>query len=69
MFAPWCPTCSSRMLLGPRRILAIEPHPTGTQVVLRCFCEAVLVWSAAPSPGPAHAVTADRCGPDLHLAS
>ncbi len=30
MFAPWCPTCSSRMLLGPRRILAIEPHPTGT---------------------------------------
>ncbi|QXC60248.1 hypothetical protein KSP35_18165 [Aquihabitans sp. G128] len=57
MFAPWCPTCARRTLLGPRRVEAVEPGPTGPRVVLRCFCETLLVWSAAaeapPAPAPA----------------
>lgn len=55
MFAPWCPTCSRRTLLGPRRVEAVETGPTGPRVVLRCFCDTLLVWSAAAESavGPA----------------
>lgn len=46
MFAPWCPTCSARMLLGPRRVEAVEAGPHGPRVILRCHCGTALVWSA-----------------------
>ncbi|CAN5624213.1 hypothetical protein BH10ACT1_BH10ACT1_31530 [soil metagenome] len=35
------------MLLGARRVEGVESGPTGPRVVLRCFCDTVLVWSAA----------------------
>ena len=49
MFAPWCPTCRSKMLLGPRRVVSIERGPTGLRTVLRCHCGTLIVWSADPS--------------------
>lgn len=45
MFAPWCPTCRSRMLLGPRRVVSIEQGPSGPRAVLRCHCDTLIVWS------------------------
>ena len=47
MFDPWCPTCSARILLGTRRIESVDQGPSGTRVVLRCFCDTLLVWSPA----------------------
>lgn len=47
MLAPWCPTCSSKVLLGPGRIVSIERGPDGLRAVLRCHCGTLLVWSAA----------------------
>ncbi|MBA0124533.1 hypothetical protein H0B56_03160 [Haloechinothrix sp. YIM 98757] len=39
MFAPYCPTCRNRMLLGTRRIVRIAWGGTADPcVVLRCFC-------------------------------
>lgn len=52
MFAPWCPTCDRRMLLGPRRVEHIERGPHGPRVVLRCFCGTALVWSPASDASP-----------------
>jgi hypothetical protein len=52
MFAPWCPTCRSRMLLGPRRVVAIEPGPAGPRAVLRCHCGTLVVWSTGDPDGP-----------------
>jgi hypothetical protein len=60
MFAPWCPTCQSKMLLGPRRVVSIERGATGLRTVLRCHCGTLIVWSAdqpvaEPVPEPAAA--------------
>lgn len=57
MFAPWCPTCRRRTLLGPRRVVAIERRAGGVRARLRCFC-GTDVWStdeppAAPVGNPA----------------
>ena len=60
MFAPWCPTCSRRTLLGPRRVEAVETGPTGPRVVLRCFCDTLLVWSAAAESAVAPAAPAPQ---------
>ena len=38
VFDPWCPTCSARVLLTARRLLALEPTPTGHHARLRCWC-------------------------------
>lgn len=45
MFAPWCPTCRSRMLLGPRRVVSIERGPVGLRAVVRCHCDTLIVWT------------------------
>lgn len=58
MFAPYCPTCSSRVLLGPRRIVAADMSVKPFQVTLRCFCGTV-VPADNPVPAPAPDV-----GPD-----
>jgi hypothetical protein len=50
MFAPWCPTCGSRILLGVRRVEAVERGHDGPRVVLRCFCGTALVWPAGSRP-------------------
>jgi hypothetical protein len=38
MFDPWCPTCSSRVLLTTRRLIELAPTPTGHRARLRCWC-------------------------------
>ncbi len=38
MFAPYCPTCSTRVLLGPRRIVSADVSSQPFAVTLRCFC-------------------------------
>jgi hypothetical protein len=70
MFAPWCPTCSSRTLLGPRRVEAVERGPGGPRVVLRCHCGTLLVWSAADDQRPAAApATAPPPAPVAQVAA
>jgi len=44
MFAPYCPTCSTRVLLGPRRIVSADMSVKPT---LRCFC-----GTAVPADNP-----------------
>lgn len=50
VFDPWCPTCSARVLLTTRRLLALDPTPTGHRARLRCWC------------GTAVAMEVDRLG-------
>ncbi len=55
MFAPYCETCQSRILLGPRRIVHLFSASTsGVGVTLECFC-GTLVDSEARPPAPASA--------------
>ena len=42
MFSPYCTHCQSRVLLGPRRIIAMESDDSGHQVTLRCLCGQVV---------------------------
>jgi len=51
MFAPYCPTCRQRMLLGPRRIVAADLSAQPMAVTVRCFCGTVV---AADNPVPAN---------------
>lgn len=51
MFDPWCPTCSARVLLTARRLLSLDPTPTGHRARLRCWC------------GTTVAMDVDRLGP------
>ena len=39
MFAPYCPTCASRVLMTTRRIVRFTSEETGkVDVILRCYC-------------------------------
>jgi hypothetical protein len=39
MFAPYCPTCASRVLMTTRRIVRFTSAETGmVDVILRCYC-------------------------------
>ena len=63
MFAPYCRSCASRVLLGPRRIVTFA-WDRGDQrpvVVLRCFCGALLDWDDQPP--------ADGAAVDAHAAA
>jgi hypothetical protein len=49
MFAPYCHTCRSRILLGPRRIVHFFSPGDGVHhVTLACFCGTVVESDAAP---------------------
>jgi hypothetical protein len=56
VFDPWCPTCSARVLLTTRRLLALEPTPTGHRARLRCWCGTVVAMDVdrrgADAAGP-----------------
>lgn len=54
MFAPYCPTCASRVLLTTRRIVRFTSPETGlVDVVLRCYCGTEVPADAtAPSAPP-----------------
>lgn len=47
MFAPYCAACQRRVLLGTRRIERFATSPDGHDVVLRCWCGALVAWDAA----------------------
>lgn len=59
VFDPWCPTCSARVLLTVRRLLALDPTPTGHRARLRCWCgtEVELAIDRPPA-GPVRPPTA-----------
>jgi hypothetical protein len=47
MFAPYCPTCNSRRLLGYGRIVSSSWHRGGA-VRLRCVCGTIVSATARP---------------------
>jgi hypothetical protein len=51
MFAPYCPTCGSRRLLGISRIVASDWHRGGT-VYVRCDCGDIIDAEGRPPTGP-----------------
>jgi hypothetical protein len=58
MFAPHCPTCQRRVLLGTRRIVAADLAQRGAfRVMLRCHCGTLVHHgdppAAVPAPPPA----------------
>lgn len=59
MFAPYCPTCTQRVLLGPRRIVAADMSAKPFTVTLRCFC-GTTVPSGNPVPTPSPDVGRER---------
>lgn len=65
MFAPYCHTCQSRILLGPRRIVHFfSPGAGVVHVTLECFCGTVLESDALPpAKAPAPRVAADQAWP------
>ena len=51
MFAPHCPTCGHRVLLGTGRIVAAELASPSMSVAVRCFCGTVLdAFQETPLP-------------------
>lgn len=49
MFAPYCPTCASRVLMSTRRIVRFTSAETGIlDVVLRCYCGTEVSADANP---------------------
>ena len=46
MFAPHCPTCERRVLLGFDQIV----HGTYPGLILRCSCGELLTWDQRPPP-------------------
>ena len=48
MFAPYCPSCESRVLLGPDRIVEFAWAGNGRVVVLRCTCGTLVDWDQIP---------------------
>ncbi len=52
MFAPHCPTCRTRVLLGTDRIVAFAADRSGERVVvLRCTCGDLVDWDQRPPVG------------------
>jgi hypothetical protein len=51
MFAPICPTCRRRVLLGSGRIIGFATAGDGAHtVMLRCFCGELVEWRSRPRP-------------------
>lgn len=49
MFAPFCPTCGHRMLLGTGRLVAADLEHGTKAVLVRCFCGTILdAFAEAP---------------------
>jgi len=49
VFAPYCPTCRSRRLLGTGRIVAAHLDRRPLRIDVECFCGTVI---AADNPEP-----------------
>jgi hypothetical protein len=51
MFAPYCPTCGHRVLLGTGRIVEADLHHPTMTVAVRCFCGTVVdAFQETPLP-------------------
>jgi hypothetical protein len=50
MFAPYCPTCGHRVLLGTRRVIAADTGARPMRVTLRCHCGTAVRHDAVPPP-------------------
>jgi len=48
MFAPYCPTCESRILLGTGRIVSsAEADGSVGDPLVQCYCGTIVQWDAA----------------------
>ena len=54
MFAPYCPTCGQRVLLGTRRVIAANVDVKPARVLLRCYCGTAVRHDANPPPSREH---------------
>lgn len=70
MFAPHCPTCRRRVLLGTDQIERFAWEGDRRVAVLRCFCGTLVDWNqrpaaddAAPAPSPTADAPADIVTP------
>lgn len=52
MFAPYCSTCQTAVLLGPRRIVRFESTAGHVRILLRCHCGKVVRWDEPAPPQP-----------------
>ena len=57
MFAPYCATQGSHVLLGYESVVHVEQTAFGPKVLLRCHCGALLTHDAAPGRRARHAET------------
>ena len=48
MFAPYCPSHESRVLLGYESVVGIEQTPHGPKILIRCHCGELLVHDESP---------------------
>jgi len=68
MFAPYCTTHGSRILLGYESVVDIEQTPFGPKVLLRCHCGALLAHDSA-APAIADRPLADRLAAGAHASA
>jgi hypothetical protein len=54
MFAPYCPTCGHRVLLGTGRVLAANLGIKPAHVLLRCYCGTAVRHDSAPPQARHH---------------
>lgn len=53
MFAPYCPTCATRVLMTTRRIVRFTSAETGlVDVILRCYCGTEVSADSTPPAAP-----------------
>lgn len=59
MYAPHCPSCRTRVLVGPRRVVAVRRSDEGVlHVMVRCFCGAVIEGESSDPAGAPRVVGA-----------
>ena len=62
MFAPYCSTCDSQVLLGSRRVVATSTHEGRPMILVRCHCGTVIdaLNEVEPVAAPAPHASDDR---------
>ncbi|MFI5044644.1 MAG: hypothetical protein ACHQDC_07615 [Acidimicrobiales bacterium] len=62
MFAPYCSTCETRVLLGSRRVVATSTHEGRPMILVRCHCGTVIdaLNEVEPVAAPAPHAADDR---------
>jgi hypothetical protein len=60
MFAPYCPSHRSRVLLGYESVIDIEQTPSGPKVLLQCHCGVAVAHDATAETAMPHSTAAVR---------